>query len=98
MIDEVSIAQRVRDLHANGFKGSEGYYLVVLSPTEARELLQNLFKMSFSERNAKTKRRYKHPPRMLIEHARLHGYDTKLVIDNALVVTADHALRRAGTA
>lgn len=83
MIDETYVAARVRHLRAQGFPATEGYYLVVLSPTESRELKRGLT-------GKRTKRWYKHPPHALTTSARLQGHEVTCVLGDALVVSADH--------
>ena len=84
-IDELYIAERVRRLRANGFTASEGYYMVLLSPTEAVELKAHLI-----AKREKRKTRYRHVPTMLIASAYLQQHEVMCVIDNALVVSVDH--------
>jgi hypothetical protein len=85
-VDELYVANRVRHLQATGIPAIEGYYLVVLSPSEAQELTAHLV-----ARREKPKRRYKHPPIALTESAGLQGLDVRCVIGDALVVSVDHA-------
>ena len=85
VIDELYIANRVRCLQATGIPATEGYYLVVLSPSEAQELTAHLV-----ARRERPRRRYKHPPIGLTESAGLQGLDVKCVLGDALVVSVDH--------
>lgn len=85
MIDENYIAERVGRLRALGLRAFEGYYLVVLSPPEARELVSGL-----AARHEKPKRRHKHPPTGLTASAERQGYDVACVLGDARVVSIDH--------
>ena len=85
MIDEAYVAQAVRRLRAEGLPATEGYYLVVLSPLEARDLVTQL-----ATRSTKPARRYKHPPIGLTASAQMQGHTMVCVLGDALVVAADH--------
>lgn len=79
------VAERVRQLRAESFPAVEGYYLVVLSPLEASDLVT-----WFGTTRTKPVRRYKHPPLGLTASAQAQGYTVICVLRDALVVAADH--------
>lgn len=84
-VDDEFVTRVVRELQRGGFPGTEGYYLVVLMPAEVVELRRNLVKDGVWFR-----RKYRHPPTALIESARVQGFDVVCVLEDALVVSADH--------
>jgi hypothetical protein len=83
-IDEYYVAAAVRSLRDQGFPPTEGYYLVVLTPLEAHELVYRLGR-------TEPKRAHAHPPQALTETARNMGYEVVCVLGDALVVRSDHA-------
>jgi hypothetical protein len=84
-IDECFLERVVRDLRRANFPASEGYYLVVLSPLEADELVYRLL-----SRRVTPLRRYAHPPMALVETIRSLRYEYRCTVGEAVVCAADH--------
>ena len=85
VIDADYIAERVRELQRGGFPTTEGYYLVVVSPEEAEDLLRRL-----KAARAIIPRRHGHLPAKLAKSAHSQGFKVTCIVDDALVVSADH--------
>ena len=76
---------RVRELRRSGFPSTEGYYLVLLSPLEVRELVHRL-----ACRELKATRRYDHPPWGIFKTMKHLGADFACVLGDAVVCSMTH--------